>query len=267
MLSPNFFNTVFVFPILNLLVALYKGFLLLKVPGAFGLAIIGLTVLVRLLFYPFFKQQIETSKKMQDIKPHLDKLSAKHKKDPQKLQQEQLKLYKEAGINPAMGCLVALVNIPIFYALYNTLYAFLHNGTGEKVIADINKVLYSPLLKIQSIDPHFFGYNLALSPQKAGVWYYYLIPLITAYLQYLSVPAMSPAPAPAPAKKEETKDEKKQDTGGDFQQAMSMQMKYFFPLMIGWFAFTLPVGLALYWNIVSLFTIIQYRAINKNTKS
>jgi len=68
MLSPNFFNSVFVFPILNLLVLFYKGLVFLRIPGAFGLAIIGLTIFVRLILNPFFKQQLETAKKMQDIK-------------------------------------------------------------------------------------------------------------------------------------------------------------------------------------------------------
>jgi len=118
MLSPNFFNTIFVFPILNILVALYKLLSLVKIPGSFGFSIIGLTVLIRLLLHPFFKQQMETAKKMQELKPHIDKLSKKHSKDPKKLQQEQLKLYQQAGINPASGCVFMIIQIPVFFALY-----------------------------------------------------------------------------------------------------------------------------------------------------
>ena len=257
MLSPNLFNTIFVFPILNLLLIFYKLFLLIKLPGAFGFSIIALTAFVRLLFYPFFKQQIHTSKKMQELKPHLDKLNEKHKKDPKKLQEEQMRLYKEAGINPAMGCIMALVNIPIFYALYSTLLQFLQHGNDSKVIAAMNKALYSSFLHISAIDPSFFGFNLALSPQKSGLWYYYIIPVITGLLQYFSVPPTQPVVTADASKNIE----KPKDTGADFQQAMNMQMKFLFPIMIGWFAYTLPVGLALYWNVVSLFTIIQYRQL------
>jgi YidC/Oxa1 family membrane protein insertase len=139
MLSPNFFNTVFVFPILNLLMLLYKGFLTLNLPGAFGWSIISLTLLVRLVLHPFFRQQLETAKKIQDMKPHLDKLSHKHKSDPKKLQQEQLRLYQEAGINPASGCVFMIIQIPIFIALYNTLSLFLLNGGAGKIAASINK--------------------------------------------------------------------------------------------------------------------------------
>ena len=182
MLNPNLFNTVFVIPILNLLVSFYKLFLLIKLPGAFGFAIIALTVAIRMLFQPFFQKQIETAKKMQDLKPHLDNLSVKHKNDQKQLQAEQLKLYQEHGINPASGCLVMIIQLPVFIGLYQTLNLFLLNGHAEKTIAAINKVLYLPFLKISSVDSWFFGLDLVKSPKLAGAWYYLLIPLVTAVL-------------------------------------------------------------------------------------
>lgn len=252
-------------PTINLLVLFLHVFQFLKIPGAFGLAIIGLTAFVRLLLHPFFKQQLETAKKMQEMKPQLDMLNAKHKKEPQKLQQEQLRLYKEAGINPASGCLFMIIQIPVFIGLYNTLSLFLLNGHSAKVIAGINKVLYSPLLKIQTIDPWFLGFNLVVSPQKGGQWYYYLIPLITGILQYLqvqvSMPQMAQSTAITKQEGDKKKDKDKKEDSGDFQKAMNTQMKYIFPLMIGWFSFTLPVGLSLYWNIFSLFSIIQAKQL------
>jgi YidC/Oxa1 family membrane protein insertase len=240
-------------------------------PGAFGFAIIGLTVFVRLLLHPFFKQQVETAKKMQEIKPHLDKLSKKHKKNPQMLQQEQLKLYQQAGINPAAGCLFMIIQMPIFLALYNTLSKFLVNGTGAKIIAEINKVLYSPALKIDTINPWFFGFNLALSPAKAGVWFYYLIPVVTAVLQYLQVSLSTPKSDEPEKKSSSVPNESglrkdKKEGGEDFQKAMGTQMKFIFPLMIGWFSYSLPVGLSLYWNIFSVFSIIQYKSSHAKKK-
>src|SRR3989344_610673 len=265
MLEPNFFTTTFVFPILNLLVFFYKIFLFIKIPGALGLAIIALTAFIRLLLHPFFKQQLETSKKMADLKPHLDRLSSKHKDDKKILQEEHMKLYQQAGINPAAGCLFMIVQIPVFIALYNTLSLFLLNGNAAKIISQINKVLYHPALKIQTIDPWFFGLNLALAPAKAGLWYYYLLPVITAILQYFQTAVMTPASAPTPEVKEAKKNTSgvnvKKEDAGDFQKAMNMQMKYIFPLMIGYFSYTLPVGLSLYWNIFSIFSIIQYKKI------
>jgi len=258
----TFFDYVFAIPIKNLLVGLYHLFAVLKIPGAFGFAIIGLTVIIRLLLHPFFKQQIETAKKMQDLKPHLDRLSKKHKAEPKRLQEEQMKLYQQMGINPASGCLFMIIQIPVFIALYNTLNLFLINGHAKNVLMQINKILYHPILKITSIDPWFFGFNLALSPAKANLWYYYLIPVITAVLQYFQATVTMPAPV-EPQKKELS--DKKEGATDDFQKAFGTQMKYIFPLMIGWFSYSLPVGLALYWNIFSVFSIIQYRKINKKT--
>lgn len=272
MLSANFFNTVFVIPILNILVALYKLLSLIKIPGAFGFSIIALVVLIRFLLHPFFKQQLETARKMQEIKPHIDKLSKKHKKDPKRLQQEQLKLYQQAGINPTSGCLFMIIQIPVFIALYQTLSLFLMNGSSTKVLTEINKVLYLSFLRIDSIDPWFFGFNLALAPNKAGQIHYYLIPILTGVLQYWQAQVSMPASQPSVSEKKTTEvnddeknlsEEKNKDKNNsdDFQKAMGTQMRYIFPFMIGWFSYTLPVGLSVYWNIFSLFSIFQYRKI------
>jgi YidC/Oxa1 family membrane protein insertase len=251
---------------------------LIKLPGAFGFAIIALVILIRLVLHPLFKQQIETAKKMQSLKPLLDKVSAKHKGNPKQLQAEQMKLYQEAGINPAMGCVFMLIQLPIFIGLYNTLTLFISHGTGAKAIAQLNTVLYSSAIHFTSIDPHFFGLNLALTPQKAGVWYYYIIPIVTGILQYFQAQAQMPGPVQDPSapkrpsafaqlfRKDDSsvkKDEKPQDTAGDFQSAMNTQMKYLTPVMFAYLSFTFPVGLSLYWNIFSLFSIIQYRMVHK----
>src|SRR3989338_9578466 len=225
MLSPNIFNTILVFPILNILLFFHQIFLFIKLPGAFGLAIVALTVLVRLVLHPFFKKQLETSKKMQDLKPHLDRLSSKHKNDKKKIQEEQMRLFKEAGINPASVCLFMIIQIPIFIALYNTLSLFLTNGGGtQKVITEINKALYSPALKFTTIDPWFFGFNLALSPAKAGNPIYYLIPVVTGLLQYLQNKAtMPPAPVSEPKEDVSGKKDDKKSSSDDFQKAMNTQ--------------------------------------------
>ncbi len=266
MINPhNPFDIIFVTPILNVLLFFNKIFASLHIPGAFGWAIISLTVAIRLILHPLFQKQIHTAKKMSDLKPHLDRLSSRHKKDPKKLQQEQFKLYQEAGINPASRCVFLIIQIPIFIALYNTLRMFLLNGSGKKVIAQINSVVYLQAFKITTIDPQFFGFNLALTPSKAGLWYYYLIPVITGFLQFYQVHVSTPS-TPKNALVEK-KDEKKKEssTTEDFQKAMNTQMKFIFPVLIGWFSFTLPVGLSLYWNIFSIFSIIQYNQVHKKS--
>ncbi len=257
----NIFFTVFQQPIVNLLVFFYHIFLAIHLPGAFGFAIIALTVLIRLLLHPFFKRQIETAKKMQDMKPHLDALQKKHKGDAKKLQAEQLRLYQEAGINPASGCLFMVVQIPVFIALYNTLNLFLHSSNAE-AIAKINQMLYFPALHITSIDPYFLGLNLTLVPAKAG-GVYFILPVITAVLQYFQAQASMPVTPKEEKQIVKSAEGTKKETAADFQSAMNTQMKYIFPLLIGWFSYTLPAGLSLYWNIFSIFSIIQYRSIHK----
>lgn len=274
MISQNIFNTIFVIPTLNLLALFLVLFNAIHLPGAMGFAIIALVVVIRVALHPIFVNMINSQKKMQQIKPHLENIQTKHKKDPKKLQEETMRLYKEHGFNPASGCLPMLIQLPVFFGLYNTLTLFLKDGSSAKVIAEINKVLYIPALKIQSIDPNFFGFNIALSPQQTGQVHYYLVPLITAALQYAqtkySMP-MQATPTPDPVKKgdkklakKDSEVEKKPTAGGDFQKALNMQMKYFLPLMIGYFSFILPVGLSLYWNIFAIFSILQYRRVNKN---
>jgi len=263
------FDTVFVFPILNILALYHYLFTLIRLPGVLGLSVVALTVTIRLLLHPFFKQQMETAEKMQDIKPRVDALSKKYKGDTKKIQEEQMKIYQEVGINPASGCVFMIVQIPVFFALYQTLQTFLV-ADSAKVIAQMNKALYFPFLHINKIDVWFFGINLIKTPEQMKSIFAYLIPVVTALLQYFqtqSTMAMSPQPTAAP--KELSKDGKKNEssTGDDFQKAMNTQMKYVLPLMIGWFSLRMPFGLALYWNIFSLFSIIQYELHKRQTKS
>ncbi|OGK57089.1 hypothetical protein A3J15_03685 [Candidatus Roizmanbacteria bacterium RIFCSPLOWO2_02_FULL_38_10] len=252
------FTLIFKNPTINLLVFFYQFLNTLHIPGSFGFSIILLTVSIRVILHPFFKQQIDLSDKMNKAKPHLDELQKKHKDDKKKLQEEQLKLYKEMGINPASGCLFAIVQIPVFIALYQVLYSFFQNGKMSETIIQINKALYFPAMKIANIDTNFFGMNLAASPAmyaKYG-YYYLLIPVITAILQYYQIALSTPQ-----KNKPESGDQKKKSE--DMQQMMSSQMKLIFPVMIGYFSYSLPVGLSLYWNIFSLFSIWQYRQKKK----
>src|SRR3990172_3869184 len=97
----NFFNAILIIPILNALIALYKFLLVVGIPGALGFALILLTVLIRLILNPLTAQQLKSAKKLAKLKPELDKLNTQYKNDKQRLHQEQLNLYKQAGINPA----------------------------------------------------------------------------------------------------------------------------------------------------------------------
>ncbi|MBK3333352.1 membrane protein insertase YidC [Persephonella atlantica] len=86
-----------------------------------GIAIILLTVVIRILFFPLNHKSLKAMKKMADLAPEIKKLQKKYKDDPQKLQQEMMRLYAEHGANPMSGCLPIIVQIPVFIALYNVL--------------------------------------------------------------------------------------------------------------------------------------------------
>ena len=278
-----YFNQFLIWPILNVLVLFYKTLTAFHIPGALGFAIIGLTMLIRLILMPLTSSQLKSAKKMAELKPRLDELTKRHGKDKQRLQQEQLRLYKEAGVNPAAGCLPLILQMPVFIALYQVFWQVLGNGNLTKVIEEINKIVYLPLLKIETLNLSFFGLNLGAKPTawKTDGWWLLLIPVVTALLQWYQTKLMTPAFAKPsagnslqPANKQMVRQahhlsnhpegsrgtSKQDDTSQVFQQQMTLMM----PLMIGFFAFSFPVGLSLYWNTFSVFGIIQQIKINKN---
>jgi len=263
MTNPTVWNQVLVWPITNLLVIFYKFFEWLHIPGPFGWAIIALTVAIRFLIYPLMHAQLSSAKKMNELKPHLDALSAKHKDDKKALQQAQLDLYKQRGINPAAGCLPTLIQFPILIALYNVFDQVLGAKDLSQFIGEVNKILYIPSLHMQTLDITFFCVNLAMKPaewQKYG-WWLLTIPLVTAVLQWYQSKLMLPKTMTPAVKPEGTKEEKKTDDMGDMQKQMALMM----PIMFGFFALQFPLGLALYWNVFGLFGIIQQIKINTST--
>lgn len=89
--------------------------------GSYGLAIIAVTILVRLLILPLMMKQLKSSKKMQELQPEIKKIQEKYKNDPQKGQQEMIKLYQLHNVNPLSGCLPILVQMPILIAFYHAI--------------------------------------------------------------------------------------------------------------------------------------------------
>ncbi|MDX9752593.1 MAG: membrane protein insertase YidC, partial [bacterium] len=108
----------FIAPIDNLMLKLLKGFHFL-VPN-YGIAIILLTLLVKVLMFPLYHKQMESMRKMQALQPHINALKEQYKDDAQKLQKEQMELFKKHKVNPLAGCLTMLPMLPIFIALYAT---------------------------------------------------------------------------------------------------------------------------------------------------
>ncbi len=248
------FNYILVNPIINILVGIYKILFFLHIPYSLGFSIIILTIVIRLILYPLTTSQLKASKKMQEVTPHLSRLKDKHKGDAKTLQAETMKLYKEFGVNPAAGCLPVIVQIPIIWGLYSVLQQIVSLGAKD-VVSSINKIVYFDFLKLSgSWDPNFLGIPLGQNPagliSKIGPLIL-IVPLLTFLFQFIQSKMMIPHKG---KDKNKDKKEKKKD---DFASAFQSQSLYIFPVMIGFFSYTFPIGLSLYWNTFTIFGIVQ----------
>ena len=111
----------------GVLTALYSLTEMLGVPS-YGLAIILLTILIKILVYPLTKKQLRSMKAMQRIQPEMQKIQAKYKNNPQVMQQKMMELYQKEGANPMSGCLPMLIQMPVLMGMYYTLYSFNYGG-------------------------------------------------------------------------------------------------------------------------------------------
>ena len=96
--------------------------------GSYGLAIIFLTIIIKIILYPLTAKQIQSMKAMQTLQPKLKKLQEKYKDNPQLMQQKLAALYKDAGVNPLAGCLPMLIQMPILMGMYYALFNFDYGG-------------------------------------------------------------------------------------------------------------------------------------------
>jgi YidC/Oxa1 family membrane protein insertase len=258
----DFFNLILVNPIINILVAIYSLFSFLHIPYALGFAIIGLTIVIRFILYPLTTSQLQASAKIQKITPLLKKLKEQHKGNPTMLQQETLRLYKEQGINPAAGCLPILIQMPIIWALYSVLQ-HLVTLKSSVIVAEVNKIIYFDFLKLSSAwDSSFFGLPLGEMPSKLVSTIgplIFLVPILTGVFQFILSKMMIPAKTSEVAleKKIENKGQIDKKDATDFASAFQTQSMFIFPIMIGFFSFSFPIGLSLYWNTFTIFGIIQ----------
>lgn len=256
MTTPNFINIIFIWPLLALLVAIYQGLIFLHVPYALGFSIVVLTVVIRLVMAPLSATQIKTSKKMQSITPHIAKVKEKHKGDAKRIQQETMALYKEHGINPMAGCLPSILQIVILvFGLYPLFQNIVSHNPSE-IMNQVNTILHSMNLDMLRLakpwDTLFFGIPLGKSPADLlkTMGYFAFVPvLITGILQFIQSKMLIPKASEKPVKKPGAEE--------DFASAFQTQSLYIFPLMIAYFSYTFPIGLALYWNTFTLFGILQ----------
>lgn len=251
----QFWFTLLYQPIVNFLVLLYR-----VLGNNLGLAIILLTVIVRLLVIPLMKPQLESSKKIQQLSPELEKLKKKYKDDKQKFVQAQMDLYKRAGVNPAGGCLPLIIQFLVLFALFQAFSQIL-KADGESAIEKLNQILY-PFLQLplsSAINLKFLWLDLSRPdifsfgslPSLPGIFV-----LLSALFQFVSAKMMMPYAELVKEKAKET--ETKTD---DFSSAMQMQMTYMLPLMTFLAGYSFASGLVLYWLIFSVFSVIQQYSV------
>jgi YidC/Oxa1 family membrane protein insertase len=252
----DLFNLILLQPTINLIALILMGLESLRLPGALGFSIIILTIIVRAVSWPFTAQQMRSMKKTMDLKPKLDELKNKHKDDKQALAQATMALYKEHGVNPAGGCLPAIIQIALIFPLYQVVEAFLNPQAG---LERINYFLYSASWHLDALpDPTFLGFNLAHKPIDfyKGEYLMLLVPLISVVSQFILSKMMYP-PTVKPYPSDSPKEKKEKVKSEDMAEAMQSQMMFVMPLMVGYFAFTFPLGLSLYWITLNIMSIWQ----------
>lgn len=241
-------NLVLFQPLVNALIFLYQ------IIGNFGVAIIILTVLLRIILTPLTLPSLEAAKKMTQLAPELSNLKKKYEKDKQKLAQAQMDLYKQNGVNPAAGCLPQIVQIVILIALYQA-FAQVLQANGD-VVNKLNQILY-PALKLAEGSQFNLSF-LYLNLGKPDTFMFSGIPIpgvflvLAALTQFLSSKMMQPI-----VLKEEKVAEKTEEKTDDIATSMQGQMLYLFPLMTIFIGFSFPSGLVLYWFVFSAFQLGQ----------
>lgn len=242
----NIWNTVLYQPLLNAL-----AFLVSIIPGGdVGIAVIVLTVIVKIALFPLSQKSIESQAQMNILAPELDKIK-KNGLGKEEQAKQTFELYKKHKTNPFSGCLLVLIQIPIIFALYFVFF---------KGINFQSELLYSFIRVPENINMIFLGV-LDISKKSfvlailAGVSQYF-----QAY--FMPKPNISPSTAGSVPSFSES-----------FAKSMHMQMKYIFPILIFIILYTdflgvsLSGAVALYWITNNIFAVGQQIYVNKRTQA
>lgn len=230
------FNLIFYQPLLNGLIFLYN-----IVPGHdLGIAIIILTICLRLILWPLNTKSIKNQKVLAKIQPQIAEIKKKFKGKKEEQAKAMMKLYSENKINPLAGFLPLLIQIPIIIALWQVFLNSTHLDLAH---------LYSFVSAPDQIQQSFLGL-IDLSRKSA------ILAVIAGVLQYFQTKMIIPSSAKAA-------EGRSSDSKPDFGQLMSKQMLYFGPIISVVIFWSLPAALPLYWIVVTLLTILQ-QYLNQN---
>jgi len=242
-------DSIIITPFINVLLLIYHF-----IPS-FGLAIILFTILIRLITHPLMVQQLKGTQSMQNLQkdPRWIEMQKKYKDDKEKLSQEQLKLYKDLGVNPFSSCLPTIIQFPIIIGLYQSVTHALGSSPTELLylqqrIYPFVQKFYASIIPINS---HFLWLNLGqpdnslkLSFLPFAIPVLAIIVVVTTYLQSkLMMPGTSGP--------------------GDQGAQMAKMMNLYMPFLMGWMALTLASGLSIYFICSNIIGVIQYSMLGK----
>lgn len=229
----NLFNQILFRPIFNVLVVIYN-----LIPGQdLGLAIITLTILIRLVFTPLSIKALRSQKALNKIQPKVKELQNKYKNDKQALGQATMALYRENNINPFSGCLPILIQLPILIALYKAL----SSGLKPDSLTNIYSFVQNPGL-INTLSLGFIDLTVK-NPALA---------VVAGALQFVQTKMSSGLQG-----------DRTPGSGEQVMTAMTKQMLYLFPVMVIIISWNLPTGIVLYWITTTIFSIVEQAYTNR----
>lgn len=236
----------------------------------YGLAIILLTIIIRVLMYPLMQKQMTSMTETQRIQPLMQEIQRKYKSDKEKMNQELMKLYKEHNVNPMGGCLPLLIQMPILILFFQVLREFEYYIPNTNVIdggflwiknTAIVKVLengaeVAKVVAGLAAPDQLFGVLPESVPMIGGTPIG-ILPILVGATMYIQQKLTTPA---MPSSSQSSSSS---NPAAGTQKMMTTIM----PLMIGFISFTLPSGLSLYWVTSTVFGIGQQLLINKKKES
>ena len=208
---------------------------LFNLSGNFGIAIVLITLAIRIVFFPLANYSFRSMAKMKALQPEMVRLKELHKEDKVKLQQEMMALYRKEKINPASGCLPILIQIPFFFAIYKMLFISLEMR---------HQPFFGWIQDLSSKDPTTIFNLFGLIPWDPpgfliiGIW-----PILMGLTMYLQQ-KLNPAPA----------------------DPIQAKIFAFFPLFLTIILAPFPSGLVVYWTVNNILTIAQQWVIMRKTK-
>ncbi|MDO8486390.1 MAG: YidC/Oxa1 family membrane protein insertase [Candidatus Staskawiczbacteria bacterium] len=226
------FTVLLYYPLFNILVLLYN-----YLPGHdFGIAVILLTIIIRIILYPISVKTLNSQKTLQDLQPKIKEIQDKYKNNKEQLAKETLELYRKEKINPFSGLFLAIAQLPILIALYTVFW----KGLNPSELSNLYSFISSP----GQINPVFLG---IIDLSKVN----FIFAVLAGIIQFFQTKMLTP------------KSDLKQNKNSDISQIMQKQMIYIFPFLTIFILMKLPSAIGLYWIVSGIFSIIQQYVILK----